>query len=398
MAASSIRKIVVVTSSRADYGLLFWLMKAVEQDAALKLQLVVTGMHLLHEFGSTFKIIENDGFRIDRKVEMLLSSDSPAAITKSIGVGCIAFADALQELQPHLMVLPGDRFELLAAAIAGSMARTPIAHLHGGETSQGAVDEAIRHSLTKMAAIHFPATEKSRQRIIQMGEHPETVFNHGAPGLDHLYRTELLSKEQLEKHLEFSLDSGTALITYHPVTLENDTSERQIENLLSAVKAAKLKAIFSGANADAHGRIINSKISSFCKQNPARYKFADNLGQRIYLSCLKHVDVLIGNSSSGLTEAPSFRLPVVNIGDRQKGREKAANVIDVGYSAEEILSVIHEALSDRFKQRLSGLKNPYDKHADGRAGERIKDTLKSISLSEVLLKKAFHDLPLLALT
>lgn len=400
MAASSIkkRKIAVVTSSRADYGLLFWLMKAIEQDAALELQVVATGMHLSHEFGLTHKIIENDGFRIDRKVEMLLSSDSPAAITKSIGVGCITFADALQELQPDMMVLLGDRFELLAPAISGVICKFPIVHIHGGETSQGAVDEAVRHAITKMAAIHFPATEKSRQRIIQMGEHPDTVFNHGAPGLDHLYRTELLSRERLEKQLAMNFDDGVALVTYHPVTRENNTSERQIDNLLAAVKTAKVKAIFSGANADAHGRIINSKILSFCQQDSSRYKFVENLGQRIYLSCLKHVDVLIGNSSSGLIEAPSFRLPVVNIGDRQRGREKAANIIDVGYSPEEIVKGIRQALSNEFKRSLTDLKNPYDKYADGRASERIKDSLKNISLSESLLKKAFYELPILTLT
>ena len=386
------RKICVVTTSRADYGLLFYLLREIQADPDLQLQIIATGMHLSPEFGLTASDIERDGFRLDKKVEMLLSADSETAIIKSIGLGMVGFADALGSLKPDILVLLGDRFELLAPATAALHLRIPIAHIHGGETSQGAVDESTRHAITKMACLHFPATELYRKRVVQMGEDPGRVYNFGAPGLDQLYREKLLSKRQLEQRLQIELTGTVAIVTYHPVTLETTSALSQIGNLLKAVDSSGIKAVFTKSNADAHGREINREIENFCKSNPACYRFFDNLGQKTYLSCLKHLDLMIGNSSSGLTEAPSFRLPVVNIGDRQKGRIKAANIIDTGYGAREILKDIRKACSSVFKKNLANLKNPYDPFGDGKTSFRIKETLKKTVINRDFLQKKFFDM------
>ena len=386
------RRICVVTSSRSDYGLLYWLMKEIEGDAALRLQIIATGMHLSPKHGMTSRIIEKDGFKIDKKIPMLLPSDNEPAIIRSIGKGLVSFPEALLDLKPDLLVFLGDRYELLAPAIAAFILKIPVAHLHGGETSQGAIDESVRHCLTKIASIHFPATEEYRRRIIQMGENPNLVFNFGAPGLDNIYKHRLLKKEELEDRLEFVLSGRVAIVTYHPVTLEHRTAEVPITNILKAIKSAGLRAIFTAANADTYGSIINRKIKSFCKGYPDDYQFSENLGQIPYLSCLKNLDLMIGNSSSGLVEAPSFKLPVVNIGDRQRGRIKAENVIDVGYSVKEIRAAIGKACSSEFKKMIRNMKNPYDKYGDGKVSYRIKETLKKISLSESLLKKKFNDI------
>ncbi len=387
------RRICVVTTSRADYGLLRGLMRAIREDEALALQVIATGMHLCPEFGLTYRTIEQEGFHIDRKIEMLLSADSDRAATKSIGVGLLAFADALAELRPELLIVLGDRFELLAAAIAALLAKIPIAHIHGGETSQGAVDEGIRHAITKLASLHFAATETYRRRIIQMGEDPHRVFAFGAPGLDALHQVKLLTKPELEARLDFALTTPTALVTYHPVTLERNTAEQQIENLLTALLREKVRAVFTKANADTQGRLINQRIAEFCQDRPVDYRLYDNLGQQVYLSCLRHLDLMIGNSSSGLIEAPSFKLPVVNIGDRQQGRIKAANVIDVGYAVEEIAAGIRQASARTWRERLEGMTNPYAGRGDGRVSFDIKEQLKQVELTEALLKKQFYDLP-----
>ncbi len=386
------RKICVLTTSRSDYGLLYWLMKEIQQDEDLQLQIIATGMHLSPEHGMTVKIIEADGFRINKRISMLLSSDHESAITKSIGAGMIAFPDAMIELKPDILVVLGDRYELLSGVIAALILKVPIAHIHGGETSQGAIDEAIRHSITKMASLHFAATEAYKNRIIQMGEDPKFIYNFGAPGLDHIYKSKLLDKKGLEKNLKFNLSRQVAIVTYHPVTLEKNTPEMQIKNILQSIERAGIKAIFTSANADAYGSTINREIKSFCDHDPARFKFFSNLGQLPYLSCLRNINLMIGNSSSGLTEAPSFKLPVVNVGDRQKGRIKAKNVIDVGYSAAEIKGGIEKACSPEFRKRIRNMKNPYDKYGDGKVSYRIKEELKRISLSEGLLKKKFNDI------
>ena len=385
------RKICVITGTRADYGLLYWLLQEIKKDKGLELQLIATGMHLSPEFGSTYKEIEKDGFEIDDKVEILLSSDSEVATTKAVGLGCIGFSDSFNNLNSDMVVVLGDRFEILSASIAAMMARIPLIHLHGGETSQGAIDEGIRHSITKMATYHFPAAEEYKNRIVQMGENPKRVFNYGMAGLDHIYKLDLLTKEELEKKINFKFDNKTAIVTYHPVTLEKN-NEGQIDNLLEAIKQFDLKVIFTKSNADSGGRIINKKIKKFVNKNSNKHIFIDNLGQVKYLSTLKYVDLMIGNSSSGLLEAPSFKLPVVNIGDRQKGRIKADNVIDCNYDKTNIKKAIKKALSIKFINKIENIKNPYDKFEDGNTSYIIKEKLKNLNLNSEVLKKEFYDI------
>jgi UDP-hydrolysing UDP-N-acetyl-D-glucosamine 2-epimerase len=387
------RKICVVTTSRADFGLLCGLLKAIRVDSALRLQVVVSGMHLAREFGRTWRDIEAEGIKIDRKIRMRLTGDSNLTNLKSIGLGLNGFAEAFAGLKPEIVVLLGDRFELLAPAISALMLQIPIAHIHGGELSEGAIDDSVRHTLTKLASLHFAATETYRRRIIQMGESPSRVFNFGAPGLDQLYGSPLLTRSQLEREQGFGLQDSVALVTYHPVTRDAGSAATQIRCLVGAIKASGLKAVFTMANADAQGALINTYLQAVCAQSPTRFKWIPHLGHRRYLSCLEHFAVMVGNSSSGLTEAPSFRLPVVNIGDRQRGRVRAANVIDVPCTQAAILQGIKRALSSRFKVSLRGMHNPYDRFHDGRTSERIKDVLKLVSLSDGWLKKNFHDLP-----
>lgn len=385
------RKICVVTDSRAEYGHLYWLMKEIEKDPDLKLQMIVCGAHLSAKYNSTYKTIERDGFKIDRRLKTLLYADSEVGVAKSTGLGCMLFAEAFGEIKPDIVVMLGDRYEMLSAAIAAYIAMIPIAHIHGGETTQGLIDEGIRHSITKMASIHFAGTEKYRRRIIQMGENPNLVFNYGAPGLDHLYKTKLLNREQLAKELDFELNGEVAIVTYHPVTLEKNTSKEQIENVLKAIDGFGFKAVFTTANADTHGRIINKEIHKYCNKNPKKYKFFSNLGQIRYLSCLANFDLVIGNSSSGLCEAPSFKIPVVNIGDRQKGRIKAGDIIDAGYSVSSIRKGIKKALSDKFTESIKNIENPYARYRDGRVSYRIKEKLKKLKISDYLIKKEFND-------
>ena len=386
------RRICVVTTSRADFGLLLRLLKAIRADSALRLQVIASGMHLAPEFGLTVREIEAEGVKIDRRIDLQLRGGSGLANAKSIGLGLAGFAEALVKLQPAIVVMLGDRFELFAPAIAALMLRIPIAHLHGGERSEGAIDDSVRHAITKVASLHFPATESYRRRIIQMGESPERVFNFGAPGLDQIYRTPLLSRAELEQELGLSLREPAAIVTYHPATQDRGSVETQVRQLAGAIKASRLNALFTMANADAQGARINARLCALCEQTPGRFKWIPHLGHRRYLSCMEHFAVMVGNSSSGLTEAPSFRLPVVNIGDRQRGRVRAANVIDVPCSQEAIERGIKRAISSRFRASLRGMRNPYDRFHDGRASERIKDVLKHVNLSDDLLKKSFHDL------
>jgi len=302
------------------------------------------------------------------------------------------FGAAFSELKPYLLVLLGDRFELLAPAIAALMLGVPIAHIHGGELSEGAIDDSVRHAITKMASLHFPATEEYRKRILQMGEAPSRVFNFGAPGLDQIYGVPLMTRAEVEHELGLSLQEPVALVTYHPVTRDLGNIDQQLDALLGAVTASGVKAVFTMANADAHGDRINRRLQQFCAKDPSAYKWFPHLGHRRYLSCLKHLALMIGNSSSGLTEAPSFRMPVVNIGDRQQGRVRAKNLIDVACDQAAILAGIERALSTRFRNSLRGMRNPYERFRDGRVSERIKDVLKSFDLSSDLLKKKFYDL------
>ncbi len=387
------RKICVVTTSRAEFGLFKGLLKSIRADRGLRLQVIASGMHLAPEFGLTVREIEDEGFKPDCKIDMQLTGMSGLDNAKSIGLGLAGFADALAELEPAIVVLLGDRFEIFAPAIAALMIGIPIAHIHGGERTEGAIDESVRHAITKMASLHFPATEAYRRRIIQMGESPKRVFNFGAPGLDQIYGTPLLTREKLEKEIGLSLEQPVALVTYHPALQDRGSVDVQVRHLAGALKASKLKAVFTMANADAQGTRINELLRALCEQSPAQFKWIPHLGHRRYLSCLRHFAVMVGNSSSGLTEAPSFRLPVVNIGDRQRGRDRAANVIDVPCSRSAILTGIKQAISPRFRASLRKLRNPYDRFHDGRTSERIKDVLKQVKLSSELLKKEFYDLP-----
>jgi GDP/UDP-N,N'-diacetylbacillosamine 2-epimerase (hydrolysing) len=385
----SSRKICVVTGTRAEYGLLYWTIKGLSEDPAFTLQLLVTGMHLSPEFGLTYRQIEADGFSIDKKVEMLLSSDSAAGITKSMGLGMIGFADAFTELQPDLVLLLGDRFEIFSAAAAAMVCRIPIAHCHGGEATEGVIDESIRHSITKMSHLHFTATETFRNRVIQLGESPDTVFNVGALGIESINRLSLLNKEQFEESIGFELGKKNLLVTFHPVTLEFNSAETQFRSLLEVLQALPdTKVIFTKANADTDGRIINQMIDEFVRKYPQQAIGFTSLGQLRYLSALQHVDAVVGNSSSGLLEVPTFKKPAVNIGDRQRGRIKAKSVIDCKPDAESINAAIDIALSPAFSASIKNIQNPY---GVGNASEKIIDVLKKTEYKG-LLKKQFHDL------
>ena len=386
------RKICVVTTSRAEYGLLRNLINCIRTDSALKLQLFVSGMHLVRKFGFTVQEIEADGVKIDRRIDIGLTGSNGRANAKAVGRGIGKFAEALSRLKPDIIVLLGDRFELLSPATAALMLRIPIAHIHGGERSEGAIDESIRHAITKMSSLHFASTEPYRRRIIQMGELPATVFAFGAPGLDQIHRLKLLTRPQLEGEIGFSLKDPVALVTFHPATRDAGSVDLQVRRLISAVKASGLRAIFTMANADAGGTVINNALKAACAAHPEKFKWFPHLGQLRYLSCLKYFAVMVGNSSSGLIEAPSFRLPVINIGDRQLGRTRAANVIDVPSSVAAILKGIKRATSPHFRTALRGMRNPYDRFHDGRASERIKNVLRDVNMSDSFVKKSFHDL------
>jgi UDP-hydrolysing UDP-N-acetyl-D-glucosamine 2-epimerase len=387
------RKICAVTTSRADFGLLRGLLKSIQATVSLRLQVIASGMHLERKFGSTWHEIVSEGIAIDCKVGLRMTGESSLENAKSIGAGVNGFADAFTGLKPDIVVLVGDRFEVLAPAIAALMLQIPIAHIHGGELSEGAIDDSVRHAITKMATLHFAATADYRRRIIQMGESPKRVFNFGAPGLDQIYNSSLVSRSELEKEIGFRLDEPAGLVTYHPVTRETEAAKDQVSNILAALRKIGLNCVFTMANADAQGDLINAQFEAACDKNPEQFKWIPHLGHRRYLSCLKHFSVMIGNSSSGLTEAPSFRLPVVNIGDRQRGRVRAASIIDVRCSERAVLQGIRKALSPRFRASLRGTRNPYDRFHDGRTSERIKDVLQRVKLSDELLRKRFYDLP-----
>ncbi len=384
------KKICVVTGTRAEYGLLRWVMEGIRDSQELELQLIVTGMHLSPEFGLTVNAIEADGFHEYRKIEMLLSSDTAVGVTKSMGLGMIGFADALSELKPDLMLVLGDRYEMLSAIAAATIARIPVAHLHGGETTEGAFDEAIRHCITKMSHLHFVAAEDYRRRVIQMGEDPKRVFNVGGLGIDSILRLRLLSREALEEALAFKFRSRNLLITFHPATLEKDTSAKQMDELLAALaELDDVGLIFTMPNADTEGRILFQKIEEFCQLNPNAQAYT-SLGQLRYLSSIKFVDGVVGNSSSGLIEVPSFKKGTINIGDRQRGRLRATSVIDCEPERKSIKVAFSRLFSTEFMSHLPTVKNPY---GDGGASAAIVQQLEQQSLDN-LLKKRFYDLSL----
>jgi GDP/UDP-N,N'-diacetylbacillosamine 2-epimerase (hydrolysing) len=382
-------KICVVSGARSEYGLLRWVMEGIRSSLKLELQVIVTGMHLSPEFGLTYREIEQDGFRIDRKVEMLLSSDTSASISKSMGLGMIGFAGALEELKPDLLLVLGDRYEIFAAVSVATVSRIPVAHLHGGETTEGAFDEAFRHSITKMSHLHFVAAEEYRKRVIQLGENPEIVFLTGGLGIDSIHKLKLLSLADLEKSLDFKFGERNLLITYHPVTLEKDSSSQQMEKLLTALdKLENTHFIFTMPNSDTDGRIIFGMIEEFVAQRPNSKAFT-SLGQIRYLSCIKYVDGVVGNSSSGLTETPSFKIGTINIGDRQKGRLKAESVIDCEPTISDIGRAFDKLFSADFQNSLEKVTNPY---GSGGASEKMVRILEE-DFSSLNLKKKFYNLP-----
>ena len=385
------KRIGIMTGTRAEYGLLKPLMQEINKDNDLELYLIVSGMHLSPEFGMTYKEIEEDGFQINAKVEMLLSSDSPAGISKSIGLGVIGFADEFQRADLDMLILLGDRYEALSAAICAMVMRIPIAHLHGGELTEGAIDEGIRHSITKMSYLHFTSTEQYRNRVIQLGENPERVFYVGALGVENIKKINLMTKEELERAIHFEIDENTVVVTYHPVTLENNTVEEQFLNLLKVLdRNPKIRMIFTKANADTNGRIVNELIDKYAAQNSERACAFMSLGQKRYLSALKYCRIVIGNSSSGIIEAPSFGKPIINIGDRQKGRICADSVINCGYTQQEIQQAMETALTEEFENKARNCRNPYEKE---NTAANIISVIKDYLLNDkIKLKKGFYDI------
>jgi UDP-N-acetylglucosamine 2-epimerase (non-hydrolysing)/GDP/UDP-N,N'-diacetylbacillosamine 2-epimerase (hydrolysing) len=384
---SATRCIAVVTGSRADYGLLRSLLFAIHNDETLTLQLIVTGMHLAPEFGLTYRQIEADGLPIAARVEMLVSSDTATGVAKSMGLGLIGFADTYQALAPDLLVVLGDRFEILAAAQAALVQRIPMAHIHGGETSEGAFDESIRHALTKMAQWHFVAAEPYRQRVIQMGEAPERVFNFGAPGLDQLDAIALLDRGELSRSLGIAAGAQLLLVTYHPATLGERCPVRAMDELCAALaRFEDAVVVFTYPNADTGGRALIDCVDRFVALAPARRHAFASLGQHRYLSLMRAADVVVGNSSSGLIEAPALHRATVNLGDRQKGRLRAASVIDTEESRDAIERAVRLALSADFQRRLPEVDSPYGK---GQVGVRIRDTLSRVPLA---IQKPFFDI------
>ena len=384
------RKICVVTGTRAEYGLLYWLMKGIQADECLELQLIVTGMHLSPEYGCTYKIIESDGFTIDAQVEMLLSSDTAIGMAKSTGIGLLGFADVLQKLKPDILVVLGDRYEMLAAAEAGMMLGIPLAHIHGGEVTEGAIDDAIRHAITKMSLLHFTSTEAYRKRVIQLGEAPGRVFNVGAVGLDNVKKLSLLSREEFQHKTGVALRDINFLVTYHPVTLSTVLPIDELRQCIKALDHYKdAGIIFTQPNSDAGGREISNEIKKYVACHADRMKFFTTMGQLNYLSAIKHVDVVIGNSSSGIFEVPALGKPTVNIGIRQKGRIMAKSVINCDTDTGSIIAAINRALSLDFRNSIMHQSCPY---GDGNASEKIVEILKGYPLDKGCIIKSFYDL------
>ncbi len=382
------RKICVITGSRADYGLLRWVMEDTRSTPGLALQILATGMHLAKQFGDTWRAIENDGFAIDCKVDMQLGADTPAALTRSMGLALGGCGEALQQLQPDLVLMLGDRFEILSAAAAALVARIPIAHLHGGESTEGAFDESIRHAVTKMSHLHFVAADEYRRRVIQLGEQPERVFMVGGLGVDCIKRLPLLDRAALQASLGFELGGKSLLVTFHPATLEPAGSGRQMAELLTALHELRdTHLIFTMPNADPDNDVIFRMVETFVAEH-ANARAYTSLGQLRYLSCLRHVDGVVGNSSSGLLEMPSFGKGTINIGERQHGRLRAASVIDCAPERAAITAAIQRLYSPAFQTTLKTVRNPY---GDGGASRKIVEVLRDYPLDSIL-KKPFHNL------
>jgi len=383
------KKICFFTGTRAEYGLLKPLMQKVKDEDEFQIQIIVSGMHMSSEFGLTYKEIEQDGFTIDEKVEILLSSDSDIGVSKAMGLGLVSFSDSLKRLSPHILIVLGDRFEALSVAISAYVMKIPIVHLHGGERTEGLIDEGIRHSITKMSYLHFTSAEEYRKRVIQLGENPERVFNVGAIGLDNIKNLKLLNLQTLERELNLNFGEKNILFTYHPVTLDKEKLSDELDQIFGALEELIFqgyKLIITKSNADQGGRFINKYIDNFSSKYKEKVFIYTNLGTLKYLSVMKYVDLVMGNSSSGIIETPSFKIPTVNIGDRQKGRVRGNSVIDVNPKKEEILNAVKKAE----KIAKNKIFNPYDQ---GGATERIYGTIKEYLLNnKINLKKEFFDI------
>lgn len=381
------RTICAVTVGRSDYGIYLPVLRKIQADPDLRLSLIVAGMHLSPEFGMTVRTIEHDGFEIGERVEMLLSSDTPEAIAKSMGIGTMSYAQAYARARPDILLVLGDRFEMHAAALAALPFKIPVAHIHGGEITEGAIDDALRHSMTKLSHLHFVATREYGVRVLQMGEEPWRVVVSGAPSLDNLGSTELLDRRTLEERFSLHLQTDPLLVTYHPVTLEYEQTEWQVGELLYALRASGLPVVFTLPNADTSGRIIKTQIEEYVAGNP-KAQLVGNLGTQGYFSLMACAAAMVGNSSSGIIEAALFGLPVINMGTRQRGRLRTANIIDVGYSRDEVLGAIDLAVSKEFRDGVAGMSSPF---GDGHAADKIVSALKGVSLDERLLTKRFTD-------
>lgn len=383
------KKICIVTGTRAEYGLLKPLMRAIKESSEFKLQLLVTASHLSPEFDNTYKLIEEDGFAIDEKVEMLLSADTGTSIAKSMGVGIIGYADVLSRLHPDAILILGDRYEMLTVATTASVLKIPIIHLHGGEITEGAYDDAFRHAITKLSHLHFTSTEVYKNRVIQMGEQPESVHNVGAIGIDNIKQLTLLSKEQLEEELGVKFLKYNYQVTFHPETLSDTPAREQFQVLLKAIKKDEESFfIFTKANADTDGRVINQMIDSFVTENPKKAKAFSTLGTLRFLSVLKICNAIIGNSSSGIVEASSLNVPTINIGNRQKGRIQADTVINVAIEEDEISKALQTSKEQSFIKSLAEVKNPYGK---GNTTAQIIKVLHKTDL-KALKTKRFYDI------
>jgi len=385
---TSSKKIALFTGSRAEYGLLYWTMTGIRDHPSLDLQLIVSGMHLSSEFGNTVDEIYTDGFHVDEKVEMLLASTSKVGVAKSIGMGVISFADTLTRLNPDCLVVLGDRFEAFAIAQTATVLGIPIAHIHGGEITEGAVDDAIRHSITKMSHLHFTSSEEYRKRVIQMGEDPSRVFNVGAPGVENIRRTQLLTKSELEKTLNFDFGEAPLLVTYHPVTMQKDGGLIEYQNLLVALeeRLAERQIVVTYPNADAQGAVFASLLEAFASKNPESIFLAKSLGRINYLSLMKISGAVVGNSSSGVIEAPAIGVPTVDIGARQNGRIRPSSVAHAEGDLVSIRSALATALTDTHKQISRTTANPF---GDGTTSEKIVSTIASTNLRKILQKRFF---------
>ena len=382
------KRVCIFTGGRAEYGILRPLLTEIKKNKCLELKLVVSGMHMSREFGLTYKIIEKDGFKCDEKIEMILSSDTPVAVSKSVGLGLISFSEAFNRIKPDILILLGDRFETFSAATAAMISRIPIAHIQGGEMTYGAIDDHFRHAITKMSQLHFVTNNDYKKRVIQLGEHPRNIFNVGALNVDSMKKVKVLKKSEVEKRIKISLQKKTILVTFHPITLEKETAENYFKNVIEALDDFReCNIIFTKTNADTEGRIINSLIDEYIIYNKNAVSFI-SMGQELYISSLRYVDLVLGNSSSGIIETPTFKVPTVNIGDREKGRIMAKNIINCNYTKTDIKKAISKGLSLDFKKKIKYMKSPYD---NGETAKKICKIMQNYKIPNNT-KKEFYNL------